>query len=136
MSPDSLEPPRRRPGSSPETTGEDTWSVRPYTLTGGRTRPSKDALPIEALVRAAGPPNGLLVGERRQIVELAGEHYVSIAELSAHLRLPVGVTRVLVGDLRDEHLVTVHGLTPPDPALNPATTLRVLESVLNGISSL
>jgi len=135
MSPDSLEPPPRRQGSSPDA-GEDTWSVRPYTLTGGRTRPSKDALPIEALVRAAGPPNGGLAGERRQIVELTGEHYVSIAELSAHLHLPVGVTRVLVGDLRDEHLVTIHGLASPDPALNPATTLRVLESVLDGISSL
>ena len=136
MSPDPQEPPSRAPRSSREHPGEETWSVRPYTVTGGRTRPSRDALPIEALVRAAGPPNGLLAGERRQIVELAGDHYVSIAELSAHLHLPVGVTRVLVGDLRDEQLVTIHGLTSPDPALNPATTLRVLESVLDGISSL
>ena len=135
MSPDSQESPSPSPRSSPENPGEETWSVRPYTVTGGRTRPSKDALPIEALVRAAGPPNGLLAGERRQIVELAGD-YVSIAELSAHLHLPVGVTRVLVGDLRDENLVTIHGLTNPDPAHNPATTLRVLESVLDGISSL
>jgi Protein of unknown function (DUF742) len=33
---------------------------------------------------------------------------LSIAEVSAHLHLPLGVIRVLVGDMADEHLVMVH----------------------------
>ncbi len=59
---------------------------------------------------------------------------MSIAELSAHLNLPVGVVRVLVADLAEEGLVGVAGSESPQH--NPAATLRVLESVLNGISAL
>ena len=112
--------------------------VRPYTVTGGRTRPSSSSLPIEALVEtvcvlpAAGAGQ---TPEKRRILALADGQYLSVAEISAHLHLPVGVVRVLVSDLADEDLVRVHGLAMAD-AYAPATTLSVLESVLNGISAL
>ena len=63
--------------------------------------------------------------------QLAGH---SVAELSAHLSLPLGVVRVLVGDLADEGLVVVHTGSPT--AAPPAANLKVLESVLDGISAL
>jgi hypothetical protein len=113
-----------------------TSTVRPYMVTGGRTRPAGDALPIEALVRATGEIRAALPPEKRRIVDLTGEQYLSIAEISAHAHLPLGVVRVLVGDLSHEHLVTVHGLTTAQSGWDPATTLSVLESVLNGISAL
>ena len=115
---------------------DDEYSaVRPYTVTGGRTRPS-DTLPIEALVRAT---SGVLRGmssETRQILELAKDDYLSVAELSAHMKLPIGVVRVLVGDLSAQKLVRVDGLIASESSYTPASSLSVLESVLNGISAL
>lgn len=115
---------------------EDASTVRPYTVTGGRTRPSSESLPIEALVRAVGAPVPTCTPEERRILDLTSGQYLSIAEVSAHLKLPVGVVRVLVGDLADAELVRIDGLTANESSYNPASTLSVLESVLNGISAL
>jgi hypothetical protein len=114
---------------------EDVRVVRPYTMTRGRTRAAKIDLPLEALVRGvAGATDGAPTPERTRILEMASAGVVSVAELSAHLSLPLGVIRVLVGDLADEELVVVH--TGTSAAAPPATNLKVLESVLDGISSL
>lgn len=67
-------------------------------------------------------------------MEIVSGKYISIAEVSAHLKLPVGVVRVLVADLADEGLAGIAGSEPLHD--NPAATLRVLESVLDGISAL
>ncbi len=115
---------------------EEASTVRPYTVTGGRTRPSSETLPVEALVQAVGTVGAGLTPEKRRILDLTSGTYLSVAELSAHVRLPIGVVRVLVGDLSEEQLVRVHGLAETESAYNPATTLSVLESVLNGISAL
>ena len=111
-------------------------TVRPYTVTGGRTRAKRSDLPMEALVRAvtASPEASGVANERRRILELTSSSILSVAELSAHLKLPLGVVRVLVGDLADDGLVVVHGGTPA--AASPASDLKVLESVLHGISAL
>ena len=109
--------------------------VRPYALTRGRTRPGRGVLPLEALVRGvAGASDTTSTPERRRIIELTTPSILSVAELSAHLSLPLGVIRVLVGDLADEGLIVVHTGSPS--AAPAATNLKVLESVLNGISSL
>lgn len=114
---------------------EDARVVRPYALTRGRTRPGRTDLPLEALVRGvAGATDTVGTSERRRILELTGGQILSVAELSAHLSLPLGVVRVLVGDLADEGLVVVH--SGSSAAAAPATNLKVLESVLNGISAL
>ena len=114
---------------------EHSRIVRPYTRTRGRTRPGRGDLPLEALVSAvSGASDPAATSERRGILELTGESMLSIAELSAHLSLPLGVVRVVVGDLADQGLVTVHTGSPT--SANPATDLKVLESVLNGISAL
>ena len=117
---------------------EDARVVRPYALTRGRTRPGRADLPMEALVRAVagGSDTADAAGtpERRRILELVRGEILSVAELSAYLSLPLGVTRVLVGDLADDGLVVVHSGSPT--TASPATNLTVLESVLHGISSL
>ncbi|OBG87357.1 hypothetical protein A5733_25965 [Mycobacterium sp. NS-7484] len=74
--------------------------VRPYTLTAGRTD-SRVHLPLEAPVQKLDTPReprwaGSDV--RAQIVELCTGS-PSVAEISAHLSLPLGVARVLIGDL-------------------------------------
>jgi hypothetical protein len=114
---------------------DEARTVRPYALTRGRTRAGRGALPLEALVRGvAGATDRASTPERRRIIELSTASILSVAELSAHLSLPLGVIRVLVGDLADEGLVVVHTGSPS--AAPAATNLKVLESVLNGISAL
>jgi hypothetical protein len=117
-------------------------TVRPYAVTGGRVRSATSDLPLEALVEVMpGAVNGYgLPPEKRAILQHAAHNYVSVAELSALLRLPLGVVRILVADLSDEGYVTVHTSTPVNVHTghghNPGLSLSVLESVLNGISSL
>jgi hypothetical protein len=74
--------------------------VRPYTLTAGRTD-SRVNLPLEALIEAVvsdkpqrWPGNDV----RAQICALSATS-PSVAEIAAHLSLPIGVARVLIGDL-------------------------------------
>jgi hypothetical protein len=56
----------------------------------------------------------------------------SVAELSAHLRLPLGTIRVMLGDLLDRGLVQVH---EPHPAgTRPAAD--IIEAAINGLRAL
>lgn len=112
--------------------GGDGLRVRPYAITGGRTRTTTD-VPIEAIVyrtpRGDDAHSSLLL-ERGQILSLLATPQ-SAAEISARLRLPLGVARVVIGDLVDEGYV----------ALNVRSTsrrpdLRLLERVLDGLQAL
>jgi hypothetical protein len=109
--------------------------VRSYVLTGGRTRSEVD-LPIETLVKVT--PHGVsaaprLALERKKIVSLC-DAPISIAEVSAHLSVPLGVARVLVGDMCEEGFLTnfkpQHALTGERP------DLKLLERVLDGLQAL
>lgn len=122
-------------GRHSEPEEEEASTVRPYAVTGGRTSPTSADLPVEALVQAIAAPEVTMTPEKRRIVELTQSQYLSVAELSAHVRLPVPVVRIVVGDLAESGAVRVHGLTRSD-GYAPSATLSVLESVLNGISSL
>jgi hypothetical protein len=108
----------------------DLRRVRPYAMTAGRTRPTHDDLEIEALVSTTsiGEQTPKLTVEQRAIAALCHD-ILSIAEVSAHLHLPLGVVRVLVGDMADEHLVMVH--RPAQAGDRP--DLALLERVLYGL---
>jgi len=107
--------------------------VRPYAMTGGRTRPDNADLEIEALVSTTSLAEHTprLTVEQRAIALLCRD-LLSMAEISARLDLPLGVTRVLVGDMADEGFVILHrpahGGNRPDLAL--------LERVLYGLRSI
>src|SRR6185312_7101429 len=89
--------------------------VRPYTLTAGRTDPGFE-LPLEASVEAlntaANAPRWPRNDVRRQILTSC-VHSRSVAEIAAHLSLPLGATRFLVGDLATQGYLRVHS-TPGD----------------------
>ena len=83
--------------------------VRPYTLTSGRTETSVD-LPLEAPIETLPP--GLAHrwppdDARGKIIQLCANS-PSVAEISARLDLPLGVARVLVGDLVLSGYLRVH----------------------------
>ena len=114
-------------------TGMGSRLVRPYTLTGGRTRSEAADFPIETLVvtTAEGERRvGELAHEQRRIAQLCGEP-ISVAEVAARLGVPLGVARVLVGDLSAEGVVDVHR-----PNGGDRTDLKLLERVLGGIRAL
>lgn len=85
----------------------DDLVIRPFLLTGGRTRPAREDLRIETLIQSRpGPvPEGLRF-EARLIVESCRQA-TSMAELAAAAKIPLGVARVLVSDLVDEGAVVV-----------------------------
>ena len=123
--------------------GYEAATVRPYAVTGGRVRSAMSDLPLEALVEVM--PGAVssygLTPEKRAILQHAAHTYVSIAELSALLRLPIGVVRILVADMQEEGHITVHTSTPVNvhtghDSTHSGLSLSVLESVLNGISAL
>ncbi|RAY11763.1 DUF742 domain-containing protein [Actinomadura craniellae] len=126
-------PPGHSPPPAPAETGDPRSLVRPYTVTGGRTRPRYD-LAIEALVSAAPyPPRDIssLTPEYRAIIDLC-RSWRSVAEVSALLRLPLGVARVLIADMAHEGLLRLHQQRPADEQPD----LRLLERVLSGLRKL
>ena len=83
--------------------------VRPYTLTAGRTDSCVN-LPLEAPVETldtAPAPRWPQTDVRAQIVKLCVSS-PSVAEIAAHLSLPLGVARVLIGDLVSQGYLRVH----------------------------
>ncbi len=129
------EPPQRQPYPPAqqfpaEEEGSSTRLVRPYTVTGGRTQP-RYKLALEALVTAT-------VYEPRDLSVLAPEcqailqfclDWRSVAEISAVLRLPLGVARILVADMSADGLVRIH--QRDDSEGRP--DLHLLERVLSGL---
>ena len=108
--------------------------IRPYAITGGRTRSLKE-LEIETIVRTSARgavQQGRLTLERKRIAGLCATP-LSIAEVSAHLKMPLGVTRVLVGDMASEGLLDSH---MPATTTNKRPDIRLLERVLNGLQAL
>jgi peroxiredoxin Q/BCP len=95
--------------SKPQT-GEVPSLVRPYTLTAGRTHSGIDLAletPVEVLDPSARPPRWSKNDARGQILTLCVRSQ-SVAEIAARLSLPLGVTRVLVGDLVKQGHLRVH----------------------------
>jgi Protein of unknown function (DUF742) len=106
--------------------------VRPFYMTGGRTRPAHHDLELETLISttAAGATSPNLKAERYSIAVLCRD-LLSIAEVSARLDLPLGVARVLVGDMANEGLVILHR-----PATGDRPDLALLQRVLYGLNQL
>src|SRR5262245_38035811 len=113
--------------------------VRPYAVTGGRTRPKVD-IAIEALVettqkgRASGRDGFSQGREQQYIVTLCDGRLQSLAEISARMQLPLGVARVLVADMASEGMVAVYEPTSIDG--NDAVGTELLERVLSGLRKL
>lgn len=109
-------------------------AVRPYAWTGGRTRSGYD-LEIETLVSTSA--KGLehldmLQYEHRSVAELC-EHARSVAEVAALLAVPLGVAKVLLGDMAGLGLVAVHQTVSGN---GEAPDLAVMERVLSGLRRL
>ena len=109
--------------------------ARPYTLTGGRTR-ARFELPIEVTVETLVSSDELdwEPGDVRTVIVQLCRNRPSIAEISSYAGLPIGVTRVLVGDLTESGHLRVHvTLTEQSTALQRR---RLIERTLSGLREL
>jgi hypothetical protein len=113
--------------------------VRPYAMTGGRTRsgPAGVRFDLIALVTLdigapAAADDTSLGPEHRALIELCRVETQSVAELAADADLPLGVVRVLLGDLLEMGCVTVS--RPVPPAQLPDE--RILREVIDGLRAL
>jgi hypothetical protein len=118
--------------------GEDTAIVRPYALTGGRTK-SNYALELETLVSTKVTAEGAIseaVVEQVESLSIMEEcrNPRSVAEIAAILRVPLGVARVLISDAADAGLVTVHKTISGNDGAE--AHLVLMERVLSGLRRL
>lgn len=112
--------------------------VRPYAMTRGRTSHAAqhrlDLIAVVVTEPHADDPEAdpSLSPEHVDIVGLCREAPQSVAELAAGLDLPIGVVRVLVGDLVDEELVHVTRPVPPAELVDES----ILRDVIDGLRAL
>ncbi|HET9143966.1 DUF742 domain-containing protein [Actinophytocola sp.] len=131
--PQSMHRQAQLPEDVPE---ENAASVRAYAWTGGRTRTDYQ-LEIETLIsttdRGEETINSLRT-EHQSVIRLC-YHSKSVAEVGALLSLPLGVVRVLLGDMAALGLIEVHTNTfHNDPDARP--DMELLERVLAGLTNL
>ncbi|GAB3500552.1 DUF742 domain-containing protein [Amycolatopsis cihanbeyliensis] len=113
---------------------EETGFVRPYAITGGRTK-ANYALELETLLstrEGEAMPTPELV-EHRLIMEECRIPR-SVAEIVSALRVPLGVARVLISDAADAGLIAVHRTVSSDDGAEEH--LMLMERVLSGLRRL
>ena len=105
--------------------------VRSYTLTAGRTRAVVD-LPLEATLHRQGSDSESGETPRQRILRVCDSK--SVAEVSALVSMPIGVVRVLLGDLVMEGKVRVQA-TLTDAASSDERR-NLIERTLRGLRAL
>ena len=108
--------------------------VRPYALTKGRTLPSGgesfDLIDVVVATSDRMPEHFRPGPEHRRLLSLC-HRPTPVVDLTSEIDLPLGVVRVLLGDLISEGLVRVLSTQK-----QPATDQRLLRMVLDGLESL
>jgi hypothetical protein len=123
-------------------------AVRPYMVTEGRVRGPLDVR-LDTLVHQRVPASAAMRAmstEERAILHRVGGEHLTVAEVSAHVHLPLGVTQVLVGDLATAGALglgdtaAAHadalGHAGTADAVGRHAALDLLEEVSHGLSAL
>lgn len=112
--------------------------MRPYAMTGGRTGAEFPEIALEAHVMATSfgmRMGGQLRWEAAAIVNKT-ETPTAIIELAAILEVPIGVVRVLVGDLAEVGAVAIANPASEVAAEGGERYADLLQRVLDGIKSI
>ena len=104
-----------------------TGRVRPFIMTGGRTRAERRDLRVETLLQGTGRDLPEHLAPEQTAILRACIKPTSVAEVAAGLGLVLGVVTVLAGDLIAEGLLEVHQTDPVEIELDALT--RMLERV-------
>jgi hypothetical protein len=107
---------------------------RPYTLTGGRTRPRADHVyDLMDVVGHGGvvPDPAVLRPEQMRMIAVCSIP-VTVADLASATDLPIGVLRILLADLVYDQLLEVR----IPAARTRLTDKNVLRQILDGLQDL
>ena len=107
---------------------------RPYTLTGGRTRPRGDAFYalLDVVGRGEATADQASLGpEQIRILDLCRVP-VTVADLASDVDLPLGVVRILLDDLAQESLIEVRTRAPR----TRITDKQLLRQILDALHTL
>jgi hypothetical protein len=120
--------------------GRDSWVddeagplVRPYAMTRGRTTPANRDLDMITLVVAAKDEIDPLALDADYVTILQMCHRpMSVAEIAAHMDVPIVVVKVLLSDLLERGEVVAR-----TPARNvKVPDMNLLQAVLDGVRRL
>lgn len=110
---------------------DDPSMVRPYTITGGRADTNVH-LAYETMLQATPTARIEAVKfERAAILRLCATEAQSVVELAARLHLPIGVVRVVAGDLLAEGRLQAH-----QPSGNLADDVALITRLIAGVRAL
>jgi hypothetical protein len=102
--------------------------VRPYTVSNGRTKPSFHLDMLSVVATTGQMRHDDLGFDHAQVLDLCYEP-ISVVEVSAHMRLPVSITKVLLADLVECRALTAHHSGPPTPSNHRS----LLKELLDGL---
>lgn len=112
--------------------GEDP--DRLYTITGGRSRADENRLDLVTLIVSECDPTAGMQSEHLKILRLC-RHPTAVVEISAELRLPVSIVKILLCDLLDTGRITArHPSLASAPSRLPDSA--TLKQVLVGLEKL
>jgi hypothetical protein len=109
--------------------------IRPYAVTRGRTEPVRDiAMEAVLVTTERGRQEAAFAGrDKQRIATLCDQQPLSLAEIASHMRVALGVAKVLVADMAIEGLLTLHETTVHD---GYEERMELLERVLSGLRKL
>ncbi len=111
-----------------EADGHSDDMVRPYFVTGGRVHDAGGGLETVFSRTDSGTRNmGRNSFERHSVLRLC-ESPQSVAEISALLKMPLGVAAVVARDLESEGMLA-KSTTMPDATSDPAIIMRLIDVV-------
>lgn len=105
--------------------------VRPYAITRGRTSSRGIHFDLVTIVATTGRPTAdhlRLTPEQRRLLTLC-RRPSTLADLASEVKLPLGVVKVLLGDLHHHGLITERRETPVSSRPDPELLLRVLHDL-------
>jgi hypothetical protein len=122
--------------------------VRPYVVTGGRVRPSRNTIRPEVLLIATDAGKSLPVSassEERALLRMC-RRLLSLVEAAVHLQLPVSVVSVVACDLIDDGFLAMRAssdefapggtVTRPGDPRSTRPDMELLQDVLTGLRKL
>jgi hypothetical protein len=101
--------------------------VRPYIMTGGRTRPERRDLRLETLLHSAPDVDVATLPTEQAAIVRACRQPLSVAEVGAQLGLVVTVVSIVAADLVAAGLLDVYQTDPVEIELD--MLLRMIDRV-------
>jgi hypothetical protein len=104
--------------------------VRPYVITNGRGLPDNDQFNLITLVTTSDQPRpGHLDPEKHSLLDLCAGGLLSVAEIAGHMKLPIGIIKVLLSDLSSDGYLVTRAPAPPAQLVD----VTLLQEVLDGL---